>query len=158
MNEPDDNEERIARLLDLTLRRLPSQAAPPTLESRVLGELARRAGLPWWRRSFAHWPSVARAAFLLMCGSLVGGLYLSGDWSAITLRSWHESGALSVASVRDSMAILTAAGELGAVFAHAIPSTWLYAGLTAGALLYAFLFGLGSAAYRTLYLNPHDGR
>jgi hypothetical protein len=89
---------------------------------------------------------------------LIGAVYLSGDWTDTTLRSLHESGALSIASVRDGMAIMSAAGELKTAFAHAIPSTWLYAGLTAGALLYAFLFGLGSAAYRTLYLKPQDGR
>jgi len=158
MNEPSENEERIARLVDLTLRQLPSRVAPSTLESRVLGELARRAALPWWRRSFAHWPAAARAVFLLMCGALVGGAYLTGGWTAAAVHSLRESGALSIGTVRDGMAIMTAAGELAAVFAHAIPSTWGYVGLTAGALLYAFLFALGSAAYRTLYLTPQDGR
>jgi hypothetical protein len=158
MNEPAENEGRIARLVDRTLRGLPSRPAPPTLHARVLGELARRAALPWWRRSFAHWPTAARAVFLLMCGALIGGVYLTGAWTAATMHSLHQSGALSIGTVRDGMALMTAAGELATVFAHAIPATWFYAGLTAGALLYAFLFGLGSAAYRTLYLTPQDGR
>jgi len=158
MNEPSDREEKITRLLDRTLRQLPLRAAPPTLEARVLGHLARRAALPWWRRSFAHWPAAARALFLLMGGALIGGVYLTGGWTAATVRSLQASGVLSIGTVRDGMTIMSAAGELASVFTHAIPATWGYAGLTAGALLYAFLFGLGSAAYRTLYLTPQDGR
>jgi len=38
-----------------------------------------------------------------------------------------------------------------------MPSTWLLLGLRAATLLYAFLFGLGAAAYRLLYLQPHEG-
>jgi hypothetical protein len=154
MNEPD-RDERLAQLLDRTLRGLPPRAAPSGLESRVFGELARRAALPWWRRSFAHWPALARTAFVIMCGALIGGVYLSSGW---TVHSLHDSGALSNTAVREALALATATGELAVVFAHAIPSTWLYAGLTAGALLYAFLFGLGSAAYRTLYLMPQAGK
>ncbi len=157
MNEPD-RDERLAQLLDRTLRGLPPRAAPPGLESRVLGELERRAALPWWRRSFAHWPAMARTAFVILSGALIGGAYLSSGWTALTVHSLHDSGAPSITAVREALAIATATGELAAVFAHAIPSTWLYAGLTAGALLYAFLFGLGSAAYRTLYLMPQAGK
>jgi len=48
--------------------------------------------------------------------------------------------------------------NLCASLVDAIPTTWLLPGLAAAALLYAFLFGLGAAAYRLLYLQPHDGR
>jgi hypothetical protein len=47
---------------------------------------------------------------------------------------------------------------VAALLAGAIPAAWLYGSLTAGALLYAALFGLGAAAYRILYLKPFDGR
>jgi hypothetical protein len=40
------------------------------------------------------------------------------------------------------------------VLVGAIPTTWLYGGIAAGAMLYVILFGLGAAAYRTLYLQP----
>jgi hypothetical protein len=36
---------------------------------------------------------------------------------------------------------------------RAVPPTWLYEGAAVGAVLYALLFGLGAAAYRTLYLK-----
>ena len=45
------------------------------LESRVLGELARRAAQPWWRRNFGHWPTLARAGFVTACLALVGSFF-----------------------------------------------------------------------------------
>ena len=36
---------------------------------------------------------------------------------------------------------------------RAVPSYWLYAGVAAALALYVALFGLGAAAYRTLYVN-----
>jgi len=126
-NEPH---EALKRLLDHTLHELPLRRAPVTLESRVFGELDRRAALPWWRRSFAHWPLPARGAFLMICTALIGIALLSGSRMVAAVRSLVD----------------------------AIPATWLYLGLTAAALLYASLFGLGTAAYRVLYLRPLNGR
>ena len=51
--------------------------------------------------------------------------------------------------------------ELAAALARAVPADWVYGGLALSAALYAALFGLGVAAYRTLYLDstlPGDRR
>jgi len=48
---------------------------------------------------------------------------------------------------------LGALGELVAALTRAIPPLWLSGGLAVSAALYSVLFGLGIAAYRTLYLN-----
>ena len=64
-------EEELERLVDRALHDLPLRRAPHTLESRVFAELERRAALPWWRRSFAHWPLPARSAFLVICIALI---------------------------------------------------------------------------------------
>lgn len=153
MNERSEAEKGLERLLDRTLRELPARRAPPTLESRVLGELERRAARPWWRRSFAHWPQAARTAFVLICGGLIGLAFLGGAWAAVGLRWLHESGALSIPWARQAMAITGVAGELAALLADAVPAAWLYDGLAVSAVLYAALFGLCIAAYRTLYLH-----
>ncbi len=158
MNELPEKSDPLEQLLDRTLRPLPLRRAPPALQSRVLEELQRRAARPWWRRSFAHWPSAARAAFVLVCLALVGMVILGGNWTAATVQSLHASGALSLSSGRQALAIMTAAAELATLFARAVPPAWIYAGLAAGAVLYAALFGLGAAAYRTLYLSPAKGR
>lgn len=153
MNERYDRDQELERLLDRTLRELPAHRAPPTLESRVLGELERRASLPWWRHSFAHWPRAARTVFVVTCGGLSGLAFLGGAWAVVGLRSLHDSGALSIPWAHQAMTIMGVAGELGALLTDAVSPAWVYDGLAVGAVLYAALFGLGVAAYRTLYLD-----
>jgi hypothetical protein len=48
-------------------------------------------------------------------------------------------------------------GGLAALLLRVIPPLWLYGGLSLGILLYVVLFGLGAAAYRTLYLRSSVG-
>lgn len=158
MNELPEKSDPLEQLLDRTLRPLPLRRAPPALQSRVLEDLQRRAALPWWHRSFAHWPSAARAGFVLVCLALIGVVFLGGNWTAATVQSMHASGALSPSWGRRALAVMTAAAELANLFARTVPPAWIYAGLGAGAVLYAALFGLGAAAYRTLYLSPAKGR
>jgi hypothetical protein len=137
-------------LLDRTVRELPVRRAPATLESRVLGELQRRAALPWWRRSFAHWPLLARAVFVAICGASIRLAFLGGTTAAagINSLSWaHQIGTLA-ASGRN----------LAALLAHTTPPAWTYEGIAVCAVLYAILFGLGAAAYRMLYLQPLAGQ
>ena len=82
MNPPPENpHEKLARALHETLRALPPRRAPRTLETRVFAELERRAALPWWRRSFAHWPRAARALFLLASAGLVKITLLAAGWA-----------------------------------------------------------------------------
>jgi hypothetical protein len=147
MNEHLPEEDRLERLLGDTMRDLPARPAPHTLESRVFAELAGRSSRPWWRRSFGHWPVFARVGWVTSCGALIGITLLGGPWTA-AMGSW----------IRQAAAITGTVGNLGASLMDAIPVTWLLPGLVAAALLYALLFGLGAAAYRLLYLQPHDGR
>jgi hypothetical protein len=158
MNEVPENDDSLEQVLDRALRRLPLRPAPLTLEARVIQELERRAAQPWWRHSFKQWPATAKAAFVAICGALIGLVLLGGDWPAAAVRSLHASDALPLSAARQAMTLVTTAGELVALLAHVFPLTWLYAGLAAGALLYATLFALGAAAYRTLYLTPFNGR
>jgi hypothetical protein len=138
------------RLLDRALHDLPLRRAPPTLESRVLRELELRAALPWWRRSFAHWPLPARAGFLVICAALIRLAFL-GSATAVT-------GVRSLAWVREVGGLTVSAANVVAVLARIQPPTWVYAGIAVCAVLYAVLFGLGAAVYRALYLPPLNGR
>jgi hypothetical protein len=144
-HDPHDPDETLA-LLQQTLRGLPLRRAPATLESRVLGELQRRAALPWWRRSFAHWPAAARAVFVVICAALVLGA-LGGTAAVANVHS--------LSWLRQAGGLLTSLGYVAAVLIRpaALPS-WIYGGIAVCAVLYAVLFGLGAAVYRTLYLPP----
>jgi hypothetical protein len=155
MNEPTEAQQRLERLLDRTLRELPLRQAPPTLELRVLGELRRRAELPWWRHSFAHWPTAARALFVMMGAGLVKLAFLLGTWGVAGMGSLHESAA-AMPWARQAVALLGVAGGFAISLVRAVPPEWVHDGLIVSAALYAVLFGLGTAAYRVLYRNSAD--
>jgi predicted anti-sigma-YlaC factor YlaD len=151
------SDETLERVVDRALRELPLRRAPHTLESRVFAELERRAALPWWRRSFAHWPLPARAAFLVICVALIGFVFVGGATAMDGLRSLSDSGALSLSWAREAAALMASAGNLIALITRAVPPGLLYGGLAVCTALYAVLFGLGAAVYRTLYLQPKNG-
>jgi hypothetical protein len=146
----NESPEALERLLDRALHELPLRRAPPTLESRVIRELNRRAALPWWGRSFAHWPLLARACFLVICVALIRVAFLGGAAAVAGIRdlSW----------VRDVGGFTASTANLITVLARIQPPTWVYAGIAVCALLYVVLFGLGAAVYRALYLQPLNGR
>lgn len=144
MNATDPNDP-LQQLLDRTLRELPLRRAPPTLEARVIGELERRAALPWWRRSFAHWPLLARAAFLVLCGALIRLAFLGGAAAV--------AGVDSLVWARQAGILVMSLGNLAAAIARISPPHWLYQGAAVCGALYAVLFGLGAVVYRLLYLQ-----
>jgi len=149
--EPD---ETLQRLLDGALRELPLRRAPPTLEARVLGELERRSALSWWRRSFMHWPAAARVGFLVTCAVLAAVVFAGGATAVAALRSLIESNAPSLSWAHQVGSLMVSAGNLLMLLARSLPLAWLYQGIAVCAVLYAVLFGLGAAGYRTLYLQP----
>jgi hypothetical protein len=146
----NESHEAMERLFDRTLHALPLRRAPPTLESRVIRELDRRAALPWWRRSFVHWPLPARAGFFVICAALIRLAFLGGA-TAVT-------GVRSLSWVRDIGGLTASAANLIGVLARIQPPAWAYAGIAVCAVLYAVLFGLSAAVYRALYLQPLNGR
>jgi hypothetical protein len=139
-----NEEDKLERMLNRALHALPPRRAPLSLESRVFRELDRRAALPWWRRSFAHWPVIARCVLIVVCGALVGLTMLDG--------------AMSFSWLNPIVAVMTSASGLAISFERATPPPWLYVTLGVGAMLYVILFALGAAAYRTLYLRPLNHR
>jgi hypothetical protein len=154
MHERTESDEKLQRVLGQALRGLPLRAAPSTLESRVFSELERRAALPWWRRSFAQWPSVPRAAFVAVCCALIGATVMGGFSAVAQDRSLHEISALLLSWAQPALAVIASVGGVAALIMRVIPPLWLYGGMALGAMLYVALFGLGAAAYRTLYLRP----
>ena len=128
---------------------LPLRRAPLNLESRVFEELARRAAMPWWQRSFMQWPRAARVLLLGVC-SVLGALTIVGGARIVV----NVGPALRPAPELDrALALLSASKNLIATLVGTIPPMWIYEGLALAAILYAALFALGAAAYRTLYLE-----
>ena len=152
MTRHDD--EKLEQVMTEALRGLPARRAPLSLESRVLGELQRRAVLAWWRRSFSYWPAAARAAFVFLNVGLVAVTLLSGFSNAVGGRSFADFSAMVMTWMRPFWSVLSSVGGVTPILLHSIPSVWLYVGAAVAVLPYATLFGLGAAAYRTLYLRP----
>jgi hypothetical protein len=110
--------------------------------------------VPWWRKSFLHWPFAVRMVFVLISLGVVK-LALSGVMLLITgvqspvvdtiakPLSWAESSADLFAKTISFIAVIL----------NAIPSHWLYAGLALAGTLYLAVVVLGATAYRALYVN-----
>lgn len=140
MPSPEELESQMHRLL----RRLPDRPAPSGLEGRVMAELARRAALPWWKRSYTAWPVSARLLFFLGSALAAAVLIVGLGRLAWPAKEWAANWQSFFSDL---------AGAAGSLFGH-IPTLWLYIG--GGALLvsYGLIVGIGSALYRTLVPRP----
>jgi hypothetical protein len=150
MNPQD--QDKLEAAIHRVLRRLPDRKAPRSLEARVLAELGRRASLPWWRKSFAHWPSAVRGGFfvgsVLAAALVVAGLFILGrSPGANQLTSGISTSFAWLVVARD--VVSASLYRVKAVIAE-VPPLWLYGGGAALALCYAGAAAAGAAAYRAL--------
>jgi hypothetical protein len=152
--DPDESLDReMETRLGQALRTLPARRAPATLESRVLDALARRTPLPWWRRSFADWPAAARVAFGVTSAVLAVLTVLAAAAANADLGAFGASRALAMPVLHDASVFFVVTRILSVSLASLLSSSWVLGCLIASAALYAALFGLAIAGYRTLYLN-----
>jgi hypothetical protein len=151
----DHHEEKLEQLIDRALRAQPLRRAPLELGVRVLAEIERRAALPWWRNNFAHWPLAARAGFLIASYGVVRLALAAAMSLAAILRSSRIADALNPAVnwLHGGASIISVTADIGASVMRAVPPYWLHDGAVIAVALYAALFGLGAAAYRTLYVT-----
>ena len=150
--QPPDSLEQWTRR---QLQALPLRPAPRELSARVLAELRRRAALPWWRKSFLYWPVAARVAFVALCLGLADTSVALLRWLNAEPRGAELSSLLTQPVTwleRANTALQSMQAFFELVVRH-LPGAWLYGGLLAMILLYVTLFGIGAAAYRTLYAD-----
>jgi len=152
---PENPQEKLERLVQETFRDLPPRRAPVALEARVLAEIERRAAMPWWRKSYAHWPLPARCAFLISSGGVLKAVIMAAVWVLVGFEATRFTEAFS-----SSFAVVHAISDLAASlfeFCSAVLSGvsrfWLYAAGVCFVAMYATLFGVGAFAYRALHRN-----
>jgi hypothetical protein len=150
MNPQD--QDQLEASIHRVLRALPDRKAPFSLEGRVLAELSRRASLPWWRKSFAHWPSAVRGCFFVLAAAavalVVAGLFVLGrSPGAGEITSGIAASRAWLVIGRDVVAV---AGFKVKAFLAAIPPLWLYGGTAVLGLCYAAVAAAGAATYRAL--------
>jgi hypothetical protein len=145
--------EELEKLIHRTLRSLPDRRAPRTLEARVLAAIEQRAASAWWKQPYMAWPLAARCAFLIVSGGLVKLALMAAVWvmAGFDGAQFTEALAQPVAIYQQIRALYEGVTGFVALLFRNIPPLWLYGGLAFLGSLYAALFGLGAAAYRTLY-------
>lgn len=155
MNSNQDHRDSLERLVSGVLREQPLRRAPRSLQSRVLTEIERRVALPWWRKSFVHWPIAVRGLFLVASIGFVKLALLFADWCWSALRSPPVENVVqpSFKEAQQAMNALSLLGDVYALFIRSLPPLWLYAALCSIGALYVALFGLSATAYRTLYAS-----
>jgi hypothetical protein len=141
-----DLEHLVAR----ACREQPPLQAPPALAARVLQEIERRRALPWWRRSFGHWPLPVRVAFALACALLAASLFTPPlarlALTAAAPFAWlHQAGASAVL-------LNSVFSHVGGDLAHSLAPHGVYVSLAGICALYLMLAGLFATTYRTLYV------
>ena len=144
---------QVEQLVHRELRALPPRRAPRTLESRVFAAIEARNSIPWWHKSWSYWPTAIRAVFAavatIFAGSLVAACFafFSGEDLAQAASAAGERLSVFVKLYHVAAWIF----DFAVYLVGSIPSLWLYGGLAFAATMYVALFGLGAAAYRTLY-------
>ena len=142
--------DELERLVHRSLSGLPDRRAPRSLENRVFAELQRRASLPWWRNSYAHWPVAARGAFLVASAGLAAALVLF----LFNVIGGAEAARLGVAVserfgwITLAQSLANVAWDTGATVLRSIPPLWLFGSLALLAACYATMVGVGATAYR----------
>lgn len=148
----DDLQIALERLIGRVLREQPLQRAPRALEARVLSRIALRASLQRPGSRLRTWRLAGRIGFVVSaCLSSMLGL-LAWGWLAAHLSSLRGSPfvAAPTAELRSVLGAGWTVAELIMQVYAALPREWLYGGLLLTSILYAALFGLTAAAYRTL--------
>lgn len=148
-------QEKLEHLVSQALRHLPARRAPSSLESRVAAEIARRAARPWWRKSFVHWPLPARAVFVIASAAVVRLAFTGLGWFSSSVDTTHVKStvAADLHWIVVARNLVDAVNHTAAAILGSVSPVWLYGGITLILALYLALFGLGAAAYRTLYAN-----
>jgi len=159
-NQPPRDERQLEQYINTVLSHQPLRQAPSTLEARVLRELAVQAAKPWWLQGLSRWPWAARLLFVPVLLGLVQLSILTTGRLATLWQSLQTSAPASAAqSVLQLLGSFTQAVQtLANMVARQVPPMWIYGGAAAALLLYAALFGLGAAAFRTLIANPEPAR
>ena len=158
MNRPPRDERELEGYIGRILSQQPLRQAPANLEARILQRLAQEAARPWWRLGFSRWPWSARLLFLATGAGLARIAFLAMGrldalWQAVQQTA-------PVDTARAGLQLIDNLGHalqtLGSMVTQVIPQAWMYGVVGLALLLYAALFGLGAAAFRTLILTTPE--
>ena len=157
MKPAADDYLKLERLIERACREQPPHRAPQALSRNVRAELSRRAALPWWHKSFSHWPGLVRAAFVLACSAVMLASLSVTAWSSAEHAAARLAAPIGqpLSQIQEFAAWAAFVGSLFHYVVTAVtqsmPSRWLDGGLIGLSALYVMLAGLGATGYRILY-------
>ena len=147
------NHDKLEQEISRELKALPELTAPAAVAGRVMAAIARRAQVPWYRRSWVAWPVAAQGTALAAMLVLFGGLCLAGwefSHAETTTQALHRAG--------HWFSGFNTIGSLFNIFADAalvvvkkLGTTFLVACLAVAALGYAIFLGLGTVYFRLAF-------
>jgi len=149
--EPQDGES-LEKFVDHLCKEQPLRKAPSDLYQRVMREVQLRKALPWWRKSFLHWPLLMQVVFVLAALVTAKLALVCTDWIS---ENWFASSTVvkeSSSLLQGADAVVTVSNNISSHLTHFIPTPWLYGAVAIVAVLYLVLFGVGVATYKTLYV------
>jgi hypothetical protein len=143
-------DEELEHLIDRELRRLPELPAPATLMPRVMQAIAARQAVPWWRKSFIHWPVSARLAFLAGSSALTALLvYLVwGFSSGVSLGGLGSEIQPWLSGLSAIRSLLETLGSAALVLAKSASNWLMWSAITMAAVSYLTTVGLGTVCWR----------
>lgn len=149
MQKPPRDEQELEQYIGKLLRAQPLRQAPASLVARIEQQLALQAARPWWLQGFSAWPWMARILFGFVSAALVALSYLTTDRLSWISESLQQTSIANAA--RATAQMFANLGHAVQMLVGMVPATWLYGAAGVAFLLYAALFGLGAAAFRTLF-------
>jgi len=150
MKQKTQDRERLEKLVDQLCKQQPLRKAPTDLYSRVMREVQMRKALPWWRKSFIHWPMAMQILFVAAAVLTARLALICTDWVGA---NWFVSGkALKESSlVQGADTVITVGNTVSSHLSGVVPMPWIYGAIAVVAVLYLVLFGIGVTTYKTLY-------
>ena len=150
--KPPRDERELERFIGRVLSQQPLREAPANLEARILQRLAEEAARPWWQQGFSRWPWSARLLFLALGAGLVRVSFLTLGRLDVLWQAVQQTAPVDTA--RAGLQLISNLGHalqtLGNMVTQGIPQAWIYGVVGVARFLYAALFGLGAAAFRSV--------
>lgn len=144
---PDDELEH---WIDRELRGLPDRPAPETLMPRVLQAIAARQSLPWWRKSYVHWPPFARWFFLVASSGLAAFLAY-GLWGMLNGATPEVLGA-ELRSIGAGWnvfrSLVETLGSAARILVKSAGAWWMWGAATVAGVSYLTTVSLGTVCWR----------
>ncbi len=153
MKHDMQDQKHLEQFVDRLCKQQPLRKAPVDLHQRVMRELQLRKVLPWWRKSFIHWPMLFQLLFVVAALITAKLALLTGDWISTHWISSATAAAQSLPLVQSASTALTVSTRVSAYLVNMVPASLVYGTVLVIAALYLVLFGIGVTTYKTLYAS-----